>query len=298
MTAADSRLAALVTLPSGFAVGHWTDPVALTGCTVVLCEAGAVAGVHVGGGAPATIQTDIIGPASATALLHAVLLTGGSAFGLAAYAGVMRFLEEKGIGFPVREWRVPHVGGAVIFDLAVGDGRVRPDAEAGYAACRMATDRPAEGLVGAGTGATAAKLGGGHRPGGFGIATVPAGAALVTAVMVVNALGDVWDGERNEWAARSGPSALPPEPGNTTIGCVVTDAALDRGAVGRIATTAHDGLARAIRPAHTDRDGDTIFALASGTAQAEPFLVQRAAADAVEKAIVRAVRGASGTIGR
>lgn len=286
-----------MTLPAGFTVGHWTDPVAMTGCTVILCEGGAVAGVHVGGGAPATIQTDIIGPASATAVLHGVLLTGGSAFGLAAYAGVMRFLEERHVGTAVREWRVPHVAGAVIFDLMVGDGTVRPDADAGYAACRMATVEPAEGLVGAGTGATAAKLGAGHAPGGLGIVSVPAGEATVTAVMVVNALGDIWDGERSSWAARSGPQAVRPPAANTTIGAVMTDAMLDRDAVRRVAMTAHDGLARAVRPAHTDRDGDSIFALARGGTVVDPFLIQRAAADAVEQAIVRAVRAGSGTMG-
>jgi L-aminopeptidase/D-esterase-like protein len=279
-----------VTLPPGFTIGHWTDPVGMTGCTVIVCEAGATAGVDVRGGAPATIQTDVIGPASATALLHAVLLTGGSAFGLVAYDGVMRFLEERGIGVAVREWRVPHVAGAVIFDLAVGDAKARPTADSGYAAARMATADPAEGLVGAGTGATAAKLGTGRAPGGLGIATVRAGDATVSAVMVVNALGDVWDAERNAWAARSGPPALPASGGNTTIGCIVTDAKLDRDAVRRVAMVGHDGLARAIRPAHTDRDGDTLFCMASGAAAAETFAVQRAAADVVEKAVVRAVR--------
>jgi len=285
-----------MTLPAGFKVGHWTDPIAMTGCTVILCEGGAAGGVHMGGGAPASIQTDIIGPASATGILHGVLLTGGSAFGLAAYAGVMKFLEEQGVGIAVREWRVPHVAGAVIFDLMVGDGKVRPDANAGYAACRMATDEPAEGLVGAGTGATAAKLSGGYKPGGLGIVSVRAGAATVTAVMVVNALGDIWDGERNEWAARSEPPAVAPQSGNTTIGAVLTDAKLDREATRRLAMTAHDGLARAIRPAHTDRDGDTIFAMATGPVDADAFVVQRAAAEAVERAIVRAVRSASGTM--
>jgi L-aminopeptidase/D-esterase-like protein len=279
-----------VTLPLGFTVGHWTDPVGMTGCTVIVCEAGAIAGVDVRGGAPATIQTDVIGPASATALLHAVLLTGGSAFGLAAYGGVMRFLEERGIGVAVREWRVPHVAGAVVFDLAVGDAKARPTADSGYAAARMATADPAEGLVGAGTGATAAKLGTGRAPGGLGIATVRAGDATVSAVMVVNALGDVWDAERNAWAAKSGPPATPTTDGNTTIGCIVTDAKLDRDAVRRVAMVGHDGIARAIRPAHTDRDGDTLFCMASGTAVAEAFAVQRAAAEAVEKAVVRAVR--------
>ena len=285
-----------MTLPTGFTVGHWTDPVALTGCTVILCAGAATTGVHMGGGAPGTIQTDIIGPGSATGILHAVLLTGGSAFGLAAYGGVMRFLEERGVGVPVRDWRVPHVAGAVIFDLATGDGHVRPDANAGYAACRMATADPAEGLVGAGTGGTAAKMQGGRVPGGLGIASARAGAATVTAVMVVNAFGDIWDGERNEWVARSAPAALRPQSGNTTIGAVLTDAKLGREAMRRVAATAHDGLARAIRPAHTDFDGDTIFSLAFGEQEAEPVQVQIAAADAVERAIVRAVRSSGGTM--
>lgn len=285
-----------MTLPAGFTVGHWTDPVALTGCTVILCDGGATAGVHMGGGAPATIQTDIIGPGSATGILHAVLLTGGSAFGLAAYAGVMRFLEERGVGVAVRDWRVPHVAGAVIFDLMAGDGHVRPDANAGYAACAAAAADPAEGLVGAGTGGTVAKLQGGRAPGGLGIASARAGAATVTAVMVVNALGDVWDGERNEWVARSAPGAAAPASGNTTIGAVLTDAALGREAIRRVATTAHDGLARAIRPAHTDFDGDSIFSLAYGDKLASTVEIQAAAATAVEKAIVRAVRLAGGTM--
>jgi L-aminopeptidase/D-esterase-like protein len=285
-----------VALPPGFTVGHWTDPVGMTGCTVILCEAGATAAVDVRGGAVGTIQTDVIGTASATALLHAVLLTGGSAFGLAAYDGVMRFLEEKGIGVAVRDWRVPHVAGAVIFDLAVGDAKARPNADSGYAACRMATADPAEGLVGAGTGATVAKLGTGRAPGGLGIASARAGEATVSAVMVVNALGDVWDGERNEWVARSGAPANAVNGGNTTIGCLVTDAKLDREATRRVAMIGHDGLARAIRPAHTDRDGDTIFSLANGQKVVDTLSVQRAAAEAVEKAIVRAVRASSGTM--
>ncbi|MEA2663014.1 MAG: hypothetical protein QOH08_2586 [Chloroflexota bacterium] len=285
-----------MTLPAGFTAGHWTDPVAKTGCTVILCEAGATGAVHVGGGAVATIQTDIVGPASATALLHGVLLTGGSAFGLGAYSGVMRHLEAKGVGFAVREWRVPHVAGAVVFDLMIGDGTVRPDANAGQAACEAATDSPAEGLVGAGTGATAAKLGGSRVPGGLGIVSVRAGDATVTAIMVVNALGDIWDGERQEWAARSSAQASPPAGANTTIGAILTDAALDRHAARRVAMVGHDGLARAIRPAHTDLDGDTLFVLAHGERTATTFALQAAAADAVERAIVRAVRLSGGTM--
>lgn len=285
-----------MTLAPGFTVGHWTDPVGMTGCTVILCDTAATAGVDVRGGAVATIQTDIIGPASATAILHAVLLTGGSAFGLAAYAGVMRYLEERGVGVAVRDWRVPHVAGAVIFDFAVGDASARPNADSGHAACVMAGRDAAEGLVGAGTGATVAKLGTGRAAGGLGIASLPAGEATVSAVVVVNALGDVWDGERNEWAARSGAPAPAAGGGNTTIGCILTDAKLDRQAARRVAMIGHDGLARAIRPAHTDRDGDTLFCMAGGTAAADVLAVQRAAADAVEKAIVRAVRSASGTM--
>ena len=285
-----------MTLPPGFTVGHWTDPIGMTGCTVILCEAGATAGVHVGGGAPASIQTDVIGPTAATAILHAVLLTGGSAFGLAAYDGVMRFLEEKGIGLVVRDWRVPHVAGAVIFDFAVGDAKARPNGDSGYAACRMATTDPAEGLVGGGTGASVAKLGTGRAPGGLGVASVRAGGATVSAVMVVNALGDVWDAERNDWVARSGPPANAVSGGNTTIGCIVTDAKLDRDATRRVAMVGHDGLARAIRPAHTDRDGDTLFCMSAGTVITDTIAIQRAAAEAVEKAIVRAVRASSGTM--
>jgi L-aminopeptidase/D-esterase-like protein len=285
-----------VTLPVGFTAGHWTDPIAKTGCTVILCDGAATAGVHMGGGAPATIQTDIIGPTSATGILHAVLLTGGSAFGLSAYSGVMRFLEERGVGVAVRDWRVPHVAGAVIFDLMNGDGHVRPEASSGYAACQEATADPAEGRVGAGTGATVAKLKGGRAAGGLGIASARAGSATVTAVMVANALGDIWDGERNEWVARSAAASGGAESGNTTIGAVLTDAKLGREAVRRIAIAAHDGLARAIRPAHTDFDGDTIFSLAFGDVEANPVEVQIAAADAVEKAIIRAVRLSSGTM--
>ena len=290
-----------MTLPAGFTAGHWTDSVARTGCTVILCEGGATAGVHMGGGAPATIQTDIIGPTSATAILHAVLLTGGSAFGLAAYGGVMKFLEERSVGIEVgfgeKKFHVPHVAGAVIFDLLNGDGSVRPDANAGYAACRMATDAPAEGAVGAGTGATVSKLMSGmSRPGGLGVFSIAVGAATVSAIMVVNALGDVWDGERNEWVYRSDDVELARQWDNTTIGVVITDAKLDRDATRRVAMTAHDGLARAVRPAHTDRDGDTIFAMAAGPLEVDPFFVQRAAADAVERAIVRAVRSAGGTM--
>ena len=224
----------------------------------------------------------------------------------------MRYLEELGVGFAIGAARVPIVAGAVIFDLLTGDPRARPDAAAGYAACRAATGHPAVGAVGAGTGATVAKAGGGQpRPGGVGIASAPAGAATVAAVMVANSVGGIWDDERHEWAAPLAPGegGQPPgegEPGpavgaNTTIGVVVTDAALTKEQANRVAAVAHDGIARAVRPAHTRYDGDTIFCLATGavaapgTAGTAPVpaladLVEVAAAEAVARAIAQAVR--------
>ena len=209
---------------------------------------------------------------------------------------------------------VPIVAGAVIFDLLAGDPRARPDAAAGYAACRAATAQPAVGAVGAGTGATVAKAGGGPpRPGGGGIASAPAGAATVAAVMVANSVGGIWDDERHAWVAPLAPGEDRPAPGagapgpvagaNTTIGVVVTDAGLTKEQANRVAAVAHDGIARAVRPAHTRYDGDTIFCLATGAAAAPGTagtapvpapadLVETAAAEAVARAIAQAVREA------
>src|SRR2546429_3519715 len=174
-----------VRLPGGVSVGHWTEAAGRTGCTVVLVPGGAVPGVDVRGGAPGTLGTDELRPGMVAERAHAILLTGGSAFGLAAADGVMRYLDERGVGFAIGTARVPIVAGAVIFDLLTGDPRARPDAAAGHAACRAATGDPAVGAVGAGTGATVAKAGGGQpRPGGVGIASAPAGAATVAAVKV------------------------------------------------------------------------------------------------------------------
>jgi L-aminopeptidase/D-esterase-like protein len=283
-------------LPAGVRIGHFTDPRGLTGCTVVLFDAPTVASVDVRGGAPGTTETDLLDPVRTAPGVHAVLLTGGSAFGLAAADGVMRYLDERGVGFPIGPVRVPLVAGAVVFDLLVGDPKAHPDAAAGYAACEAAGRAPAEGSVGAGTGATVAKLRGreGARRGGLGLASVRAGTATVTAIAVVNAVGGIWDDERNEWVAE-----LPAGEGaalmgaNTTLACVVTDARLTKSQCYRVAAVAHDGLARAIRPAHTDLDGDTIFCVSVGgdeRAALEPALVQIAAADAVSRAIVRGVR--------
>ena len=294
-------------LPGSVSVGHWTDTAGRTGCTVVLVPGGAVPGVDVRGGAPGTLGTDELRPGRVVERAHAVLLTGGSAFGLAAVGGVMRYLEEHGVGHPIGGVRVPIVAGAVIFDLLTGDAWARPDAAAGYAACIAATGQPEVGAVGAGTGATVAKGNGGRPlPGGVGIASAPAGAATVAAVMVANSVGGIWDDESHEWAAprEAGPApgegaAGPAAGANTTIGVVVTDAELTKEQANRVAAVAHDGIARAVRPAHTRYDGDTLFCLATGAVPAtagaadpaDPRAVN-ALADAVESAAARAVASA------
>jgi L-aminopeptidase/D-esterase-like protein len=285
-------------LPAGVSVGHWTDLTGRTGCSVILVPDGAVGGVDVRGGAPGTLGTDALHPGRVIQEAHAVLLTGGSAFGLAAATGILRYLEERGVGAPFGTVTIPIVAGAVIFDLLTGDARARPDAEAGYAACAAATRRPAQGAIGAGTGATVAKAGGGEpRPGGLGVASAPAGDATVTAVMVANSLGGIWDDERHEWVAPLAPGERPePVPGaNTTIGVVVTDAALTREQAHRMATVAHDGIARAVRPAHTSYDGDTVFCLATGMAagpQAGYDQVEVTGTELVARAIAAGVRAA------
>jgi L-aminopeptidase/D-esterase-like protein len=284
-------------LPDGVAVGHWTEGDARTGCTVVLAEAGAVAGVDVRGGAPGTLGTDALRPGTVVDRTHAVLLTGRSTFGLAAADGVMRYLEERGIGFALGDVRIPIVAGAVIFDLFVGDRRVRPDAAAGHAACRAAGRAPAIGAVGVGTAATVAKAAGGAqaRPGGLGIASARAGDAVVAAVIVANSVGGIWDDVRHEWIAplttwdRSSP--LFPG-GNTTIGAIVTDAKLTTDQANRLATVGHDGIARAVRPAHTMFDGDTLFSLATCVHAAPYDAIEAVATDVVGAAIAAGVRAA------
>ncbi|MFN8632513.1 MAG: P1 family peptidase [Chloroflexota bacterium] len=294
----------------GIAVGHATDEVAATGCTVMLCERGAVGGVDVRGAAPGTRETDLLRPTATVERVNAILLTGGSAYGLDAAAGIMRYLEARGAGFAVRTGVVPIVPGAVIFDLGIGDSRVRPDAAMGLAACEAASaSAPAEGSVGAGTGATVGKWAGPGRAvkGGIGSASVLVDGFTVGALVVVNAVGDVLDeagvalaGLRQQGQLAA--DADGPRPGeNTTIGVVATDAPLDKAGATRLAQAAHDGLARAIRPVHTAFDGDTMFAISTATGGARtwpvPLALTEAAAEVTARAIRRAVLLAKGLAG-
>ena len=296
----------------GIKVGHATDLEALTGCTVVLCEDGAVGGVDVRGLAPGTRETDLLRPGNLVEKVHAVLLSGGSAFGLAAADGVMRYLEERKVGFNVGVAVVPIVPAAVLFDLAIGDPSVRPDAAMGYAACENASDAPpAEGNAGAGTGATVGKIYGPARctKGGLGSASARSGGIIVGAIVAVNAFGDVVDptagriiaGARKlrgegfadtiqAMGSVAGRTAL--AFANTVIGVVATNARLSKAEANVVAGMAHDGLARVVRPAHTLFDGDTIFALATGAKRANAAVVGALAAEVVAEAILRGVRQA------
>lgn len=287
----------MITRVAGIRVGHWTDPRARTGCTVVLCPPETTGSGEVRGGAPGTRETDLLRPGMLVRHVDAVLLTGGSAFGLAAADGVSRWLEERGVGFDTGVARVPIVPAAVLFDLAVGDGGVRPGPQAGYAACRAAGQDVPEGPVGAGAGATVAKLHGPQRavPGGVGTASVAGDGVVVGALAAVNAYGEIVDddGEVLAGAGPDGPAAGTPAPWpgapNTTIAVVATDARLSKERAHLLAVAAHDGLARAVRPAHTMWDGDTIFTLATGRTEVDQPVVERMAEEAVARAIRRAV---------
>lgn len=305
----------------GIRVGHAEDPEALTGCTVVLCERGAVAGVDQRGGAPGTRETDLLRPMHLVQKVHAVLLTGGSAFGLEAAAGVVGYLEERKIGFNAGVARVPIVPAAVIFDLAIGRADVRPDARMGYAACERASpERPAEGNAGVGMGASVGKLFGmaGAVKAGVGTASLDlGGGAVVGALVVVNALGDVIDpssgrilagtrpvhlgparlGGRGPFAdtlvaikGRAGRAALQlATRANTVLGVVATNVGLTKEEANKVAQMAQDGVARTIRPAHTMLDGDTMFALSTGRRRMEVSAVGAYAAEAVAQAVVHAI---------
>jgi L-aminopeptidase/D-esterase-like protein len=282
----------------GITVGHWTDEVAMTGCTVVLPPPGTVASCEVRGGAPGTRSTDILQPGTIIDEAHAVVLTGGSAFGLATAGGVERYLEERGIGSKIGSVRVPTVPAAVIFDLDAGDPSRRPGSDEGYAACVAASVEIAEGRVGAGTGATVAKLWGPERgvPGGLGTWAVRDGDLMVGALFVVNAVGEVV-GEEGEVLA--GPRMESGErredlveqlhpAASTTIGVVATNGMLTKPEARELAGVGHDALDVAIRPAHTIFDGDTVFTLATRRVGATFDEV----ASLVEPAVTTAVRRA------
>ena len=304
---------ALTDVP-GLTVGHWTNLAGGTGCTVVLCPEGGVAGVDVRGTAPGTRETDLLDPVCMVDKVHAILLGGGSAFGLAAADGVMRWLDERGYGFDVGVARVPIVPAAILFDLPLGDPTIRPTAESGYAACEAATDGPiAEGNVGAGTGAAAGKVMGFNRAtkGGLGTASIRIdGGVVVAALVAANPFGQIVDPDTGRTIAG------PRRPGggfadtvkfaqsimgqtlakmagtNTTLAIIATNARLDKAGAAKVAQMAQDGLARVIRPAHTHFDGDTIFALSYGEKQADLSLVGALGADALATAVVRAVHAA------
>ena len=304
-----------ITRVAGIEVGHFTDTRRPTGCTVVMAREGAVAGVDVRGAAPGTRETDLLHPSNLVDKVHAIMLAGGSAWGLEAATGAVRWLEERGVGLDVAVGRLPIVPAAVLFDLLVGDMRIRPDAAAGYAACAAASSAdPAEGNVGAGAGAVVGKVFGIQHAmkGGVGTASVTVDGVTVGALIACNALGDVIDpdtaqvmaGARTDdgRALRDTRRALlcgqPPQPllagTNTTIGVVATDAILTKAQAHRLAISAHDGLARSINPVHTMSDGDTLFSLGTGRAGKSLGMMVLAtmAAEATARATVRAVQAA------
>jgi L-aminopeptidase/D-esterase-like protein len=318
-----------ITAVQGIKVGHHTLTERPTGCTVVLVEGDATGGVAQRGGAPGTRETDLLSPINTVDVVNAVVLSGGSAFGLEAAGGVVRWLEEQGVGYPTAAGRVPIVPAAILFDLGVGNRPdIRPTADCGYLAARSATAAVvAQGSVGAGAGATVGKFGGGTlvsrewRPlptkGGIGSAAITLASGLVVgAIVAVNAAGDVVDPATGRVVAgarqpdgtfadlrtllRSGTPIAPPRPGeNTTIGVVATNARLTKAEVGRVALMADAGYARSIYPSHTEGDGDTLFALATGRwpGSAPLGIVGALAAEATAMAVVQAAREATGVAG-
>ena len=317
----------------GLRVGHAQNFEALTGCTVILCEAGAVGGVDQRGGAPGTRETDLLRPLHLVEKVHAIVLSGGSAFGLDAASGVMRYLEERGVGYEVGVARVPLVPAAILFDLALGRADIRPDAEMGYQACLTATTTPAQGHVGAGTGATVGKMLGmaNAMKAGIGTASMEiGGGVMVGAIVAVNAMGDVVDPASGQIiaGARIPNQGTPPFPAgggttpdspfvdtlsimrtlashvstpptleSTVIGVVATNARLTKEHTNKVAQMAQDGLARTIRPAHTLYDGDTIFALSTGEVEMDVSTVGSFAAEVFAQAVLQAVYAAEPAAG-
>lgn len=302
----------------GIKVGHQQDLAAATGCTVVICEKGATGGVDVRGGAPGTRETDLLNPVNLVDKLHAVVLAGGSAFGLDAASGVMEYLEERKVGFDVGVTTVPIVASAVLFDLTVGDYKVRPDKAMGYAACKNATNQHCpQGTIGAGTGATVGKFLGGDyaMKGGLGTYCIQIGDLKVGALVAVNCLGDVIDPKTgkivagaltSDYQSFANTEAVMVQQygrkknlfsGNTTIGVIVTNADLSKAQANKIASMTHNGYARTMRPAHTMVDGDTIFTMATNKVEADINVVGLLAVKAMEEAVQRAITEATSLVG-
>ena len=301
----------------GFQVGHAENQEAATGCTVILCDRMSPAGLDVRGGGPASRESQILNPVAAAEGVNAVLLSGGSAFGLDAAGGVQRYLEGRDIGFDTGVAKVPLVSQSCLFDLGVGDKHVRPDGAMAYAACENASyDEPAQGNVGAGTGCSIGKYRGMGRAmkSGFGTCALQAGGLKVGALVAVNALGDVYgpDGKQIAGLLNEGWTGLSSTleelfrdvtlaenlfAGNTTLGVVVTNAKLDKTRLTKVAGMTHNGYARAIRPVHTTADGDSIYALSLGDFPGDVNVVGAMAAQAMERAIVRAVQSSDSAYG-
>lgn len=302
----------------GIKVGNAEDLDGGTGCTVILCAKGAAGGVDVRGGAPGTRETDLLNPVNLIDKVHGILLAGGSAFGLDAAAGVMEYLEERNIGYDVGVTKVPIVAGAVIFDLAVGNYKARPNKKMGYDACINSEEGIFfEGSAGAGTGASVGKILGMDKAmkGGLGSFCIKTGELYVGAVAAVNCLGDVVDPdtglilagayshERKSFINSENvimediQKNKAPFTGNTTIGVIITNGRLTKAGANKIASIAHDGYARTIKPVHTMHDGDTIFALATGEVDADINQIGALAVKAMEQAVLNGVKKASGLFG-
>lgn len=281
----------------GIEVGHYTDAAARTGCTVIVLPEPSVIAAEARGAAPATREYALLAPGMTVEQAHAVVLSGGSAYGLATADGVMAELEAQGRGYSTDAAVVPIVPTACLYDLAVGDASVRPRAVDGAAAFQAASGEPvAQGLVGAGTGATCAKWRGESLPGGLGSSLVTVGDAKVAALVAVNALGDAFSLEGESLTGGppvAGPRTVVPEQQNTTLAVVATDAALTRSQLGRLVVRAHDAFAVCLRPAHTAADGDICFAVSTGTAQAEAHNLAEGAFEAVGRAIENAIRSSA-----
>ncbi|MCB2180007.1 P1 family peptidase [bacterium] len=311
---------------SGIKVGHASDFEGITGCTVILCEQGAVAGVDQRGGGPGTREIALLNPVNNVEKVHAIVLAGGSAFGLDAASGVMRYLEEKQIGYQTGVARVPIVPSAILFDLGIGEPNTRPDAAMGYQACQNATTQPPEqGSIGAGTGATVGKLLGTQQgiKSGIGTASIDIGGGVtVGAIVAVNAVGDIIDPNTGKIIAGARPIKKGPikiggegffadslslmgsmvgrslfslaDRANTVISVVATNASFDKAGATKIAQMAQNGVVRCVRPANTMHDGDTMFALSLGKKKANINIVGAFAAQAVQMAILNAIAHAKG----